>query len=215
MGIFEDAYDLGAGATLGNLVINTSANLGAQWADSAMNNGYNNYRSENFDPIVRQDLNDIIARGMLQEKAYPFPNGKTEKKEMFIMRHKIFSGLIAFTILFMVFGAKTMNYEMLSMSGGLGAMIIIVGIGLVIKKIGKGGKKIIKKTYKPQLDADGEQYWYVREYVRPALAKKQMTWNEAVLKLSNTRLVQQFPDTVEEIEANAYYYKERLSRTTN
>ena len=65
---------------------------------------------------------------------------------------------------------------------------------------------------KQQLIKDGQQYWRIREYVRQALAASELSPQDAVLKLSRTQLGQQFPDTVEEIEANAFYYKQKLQQ---
>ena len=45
-----------------------------------------------------------------------------------------------------------------------------------------------------------------------ALALAELSPQDAVLKLSHTQLGQQFPDTVEEIEANAFYYKQKLQQ---
>lgn len=62
------------------------------------------------------------------------------------------------------------------------------------------------------LMTDGKQYWHIREYVRQALDDNELTPEEGIKKLLNARLVQQFPDTIEEIEANAFYYKKEKEK---
>ena len=69
---------------------------------------------------------------------------------------------------------------------------------------------MLSASYKNQLESDGQQYWYVREYVRQALANGELDTKSAIVKISNTALAQQFPDTVDEIEANAFYYRQKL-----
>lgn len=81
---------------------------------------------------------------------------------------------------------------------------------MVIKKISRSGKNKLSSNFKAQLEYDGQQYWYMREYVRQALARGEMDINTAVTKICNTRLAQQFPDTVDKIEANAFYYRQKM-----
>ena len=88
---------------------------------------------------------------------------------------------------------------------GIFTIAFLFGIWMLIKR-----GRLKKQKYKPELEQDGEKYWYVREYIRQALEAGEMNRDDAVRKLSNTALVQQFPDTVEEIEANAFYYKQQL-----
>ena len=40
----------------------------------------NRYRAKDFDPVVRQDLKDILSKGMLAKRAYPFPTMPTKQK---------------------------------------------------------------------------------------------------------------------------------------
>ena len=61
MGLFGDAFDISAGATLGNLAVKTGYQAAEEFLNATEKNAYNKMRSESFDPVVRQDLNDIIG----------------------------------------------------------------------------------------------------------------------------------------------------------
>lgn len=213
MGYFQDAFSVGAGATLGNLAVNTGYNIGANMTNSAVRNGYTQYRSQYFDPVVRTDICNLMVHGFLSQIEYPFPRG--EKKENFFKQHKMTTLLlIGFVIIMFVM----MFFPDVAASGNFTGvatiyaflLLVVAPIRYIYKKIVNGGKKMIENKYKPQLDSDGEQYWYIREYVRQALASNEITVNDAILKISNTNLAQQFPDTVEEIEANAFYHRQGL-----
>lgn len=213
MGLFQDAFDLSSGATLGNIVANSSVEMGVNLANAADQAAYRKFRSENFDPTIRQDLNDIMVRGRLQAIAYPFPTNEKEEvvKEKFFKKHPIITGFGISTVLNMLFSRALINNTELLV---LILIPIYVGVfyalGRLIKKIGKGGKKFLELNIKPPLINDGYQYWHIREYVRQALDSGEMTVKDAIVKISNTNLGRQFPDTVEEIEANAFYYRQKL-----
>ena len=87
--------------------------------------------------------------------------------------------------------------------------IYILAPVIVIKKVGRGGQKVLSRSYKSQLEYDGQQYWYVREYVRQALSRGELDKKIAITKIVNTNLAQRLPDTVDEIEANAFYYRQK------
>lgn len=53
---------------------------------------------------------------------------------------------------------------------------------------------------------DAKQYWKIREYIRHALEVGELTPQASLKKLLNAKLVQRFPDTIEEIEAHAFNY---------
>lgn len=91
----------------------------------------------------------------------------------------------------------------------LSVAVYISGMVIVIKKVGRGGQKVLSGGYKAQLENDGQQYWYVREYVRQALASGELDLKNAMTKIVNTSLAQQLPDTVDKIEANAFYYRQK------
>lgn len=86
---------------------------------------------------------------------------------------------------------------------------------MIVRKAGKKGKDVLFGNYKNQLEVNGQQYWYVREYIRQELANGEMNTKSAIIKISNTALAQQFPDTVDEIEANAFYYRQKLDQVKN
>ena len=218
MGYFKDAFDVGAGATLGNMAVNTGAQIGATFVDAKFNQAYNNYRSQYFDPVIRNDLNELLVFERLPQKAYPFPNSNVQvKKENFFKRHK------KFTILLLAMIVMDLFASILSMSGiseNLGDNLLVVticlsvavyisGMVIVIKKVGRGGQKVLSRSYKSQLEYDGQQYWYVREYVRQALSRGELDKKIAITKIVNTNLAQRLPDTVDEIEANAFYYRQK------
>ena len=66
------------------------------------------------------------------------------------------------------------------------------------------------KKFKKVLIEDAKQYWKVREYIRHALEMGELTPQASLKKLLNAKLVQRFPDTIEEIEAHAFNYKHGL-----
>lgn len=65
-------------------------------------------------------------------------------------------------------------------------------------------------SFKATLIEEGKQYWHIREYVRQVLQKGELSIEDAIVKISNTELGRQFPDTVDQIEANAFHYRQKL-----
>lgn len=219
MGYFQDAFDIGAGATLGNLAVKTGAQMGSTFVQAKFQQAYNNYRSQYFDPVVRHDLNELLVFGKLPQQGYPFPNGNTEvKKENFFKRHK------KFTAVFLVVLVLDIIASSLGASGNVGSVwqslmmilsffvmvLIIAGVVMAVSKAGRKGKEVLSSGYKNQLENDGQQYWYIREYIRQSLERGEMDTKAAIIKICNTSLAQQFPDTLEQIEANAFYYRQQL-----
>ncbi len=211
MSLFGDAFDISAGATLGNLAVKTGYKATEEFLNAAEKNAYNKLRSESFDPVVRQDLNDIMVRGMLQEKNYPFLTDKVQKKDNFFTRHKALCIIIIAFYLFGAYGRDIVDTStMVDVTYFLVALLLICIFAIICKKIKRGKKKLMESGYKPKLIKDGQQYWHVREYIRQALASGQMSVQDAIIKISNTELGRQFPDTVDEIEANAFFYRQKL-----
>ena len=214
MGLFQDAFDLSSGATLGNIVTTQSYELGANFMTTLEKETYRKYRVENFDPILRQDLKDIMVRGCLQAIAYPFPtgnDGKADKKENFFKKHPAITGFGISMVLIMLLSGVMINNSELAVIACMPTYIgIILAFVNFVKKLGKGGKKLLKASFTGSLINDGYQYWHIREYVRQALDANELTVRDAIVKISNTNLGRQFPDTIEEIEANAFYYKQKL-----
>ena len=217
MGWFKNSFGVGAGATLGSMAAQTGVDMVVNIADATTKKLYDDYRTEHFDPIVRDDLSHIIARGALKEVPYPFPTevrpGANTRQEpiqsSFVQRHKIALGVAGFLLLVAIFNPKQSAVVLF-----VGVWLLIVAAGIAFfKKAGRTASKVAISSLdapKQQLINDGQQYWHIREYVRQALAASELSPQDAVLKLNSTRLAQQFPDTVEDIEANAFYYKQRL-----
>lgn len=211
MGIFKDAFGLGAGATLGNMSVQMGYNAVTGIVNTAEEELYTKFRSQNFDPIVRQDLNDIIVRGALEPREYPFPENKTERRKNFFMRHKVFwiiTGIYFFGISIL---AKTEMFDVMMNFAGLYGVYAMIYVAIALgKKVHRGGKALLQVTFKSKLMEAGRQYWYMREYIRQALQTGELSIEDAIRKISNTELGCQFPDTVDQIEANAFFYRQRL-----
>lgn len=216
MGLFGDAFNVGAGATLGNLAVRTGYQAAEEFLNAAERNAYNKLRSESFDPVIRQDLNDIIVRKMLQARKYPFPQAEVQRKQNFFVRHKVFWIVtIIYFVLFFSFVSNVMdnvNYanQIFDLTEYYFVFVGLYGSYKLYKKLNRGKKKLMESSYKPKLVKDGQQYWHVREYVRQSLASGQMSVQDAIIKISNTELGRQFPDTMDEIEANAFFYRQKL-----
>lgn len=91
MGLFTDAFHLGAGAKLGTLCVEKPGYaLGYHFATSSVEKAYEEYRSRYFDPVVRDDLNHIMILGTLPERENPFQEGSGKGLERFVQDHKIF-----------------------------------------------------------------------------------------------------------------------------
>ena len=209
MGLFTDAFHLGAGAKLGTLCVEKPGYaLGYHFATSSVEKAYEEYRSRYFDPVVRDDLNHIMILGTLPERENPFQEGSGKGLERFVQDHKIFciSGLLTF-VLGILNSILPLN-DLLTIAG---VVFTISFIGMMFN-IFRWGKVLLGGGVRKQLDEDGKQYWYVREYLRQALANGEIKANDAVVKLSNTRLAQQFPDTAEEIDANLFYFRNSLTQ---
>lgn len=216
MGLFGDAFNISAGATLGNLAVKTGYQAAEEFLNATEKNAYNKMRSENFDPVVRQDLNDIIVRGMLQARDYPFILDKVQKKENIFKRYKVFWIVtLIFIILYGSYLSKMMNgidylRETTTLIEWYFVFACFYASYRLYKKLNRGKKKLMQSGFRPKLIKDGQHYWHIREYIRQALASGQMNVQDAIIKISNTELGRQFPDTVDEIEANAFFYRQKL-----
>lgn len=216
MGLFGDAFDISAGATLGNLAVKTGYQAAEEFLNATEKNAYNKMRSESFDPVVRQDLNDIIVRGMLQARDYPFLLDKVQKKENIFKRYKVFWIVtLIFIFFFCSYISKMMSgidylRETTELIEWYFVFAVLYATYRLGKKLNRGKKKLMQSGFRPKLIKDGQHYWHVREYVRQALASGQMNVQDAIIKISNTELGRQFPDTVDEIEANAFFYRQKL-----
>ena len=216
MGLFGDAFNISAGATLGNLAVKTGYQAAEEFLNATEKNAYNKLRSKDFDPVVRQDLNDIMVCGRLQAKNYPFPQDIVQRKENIFKRYKVFWIVtLIFIIIFCSYISKMMSgidylRETTGLIEGYFVFACFYASYRLYKKLKRGKKKLMESGYRPKLIKDGQHYWHVREYIRQALASGQMSVQDAIIKISNTELGRQFPDTVDEIEANAFYYRQKL-----
>lgn len=216
MGLFGDAFNISAGATLGNLAVKTGYQAAEEFLNATEKNAYNKMRSESFDPVVRQDLNDIIVRGMLQARDYPFILDKVQKKENIFKRYKVFWIVtLIFIILYGSYLSKMMSgidylRETTTLIEWYFVFACFYASYRLYKKLNRGKKKLMQSGFRLKLIKDGQHYWHIREYIRQALASGQMTVQDAIIKISNTELGRQFPDTVDEIEANAFFYRQKL-----
>lgn len=220
MGWFKNSFDIGAGVTLGDMAAQTGVTMVVDIIDGSTKKLQDDYRIEHFDPIIRDDLSHIIARGALSEMPYPFPSEPNPgvaaapqpgERKNFVQRHKIAVGIAGALVLVAICNPKQSAIVLLI---GLWLLIVAVGITIFKKASRTASGMMVGALSAPreQLIKDGQQYWRIREYVRQALALDELSPQDAVLKLSHTQLVQQFPDTVEEIEANAFYYKQKLQQ---
>ncbi|EHJ51897.1 hypothetical protein [Streptococcus macacae] len=211
MGLFTDSLKIGAGLTLGS----AAAELGVQKTlvivEDKRLRQYNEYRSRLYDIIVREDLCRLEVDGRLQSRPYPFPekatvlnfselqkdilhltqNFKGETLLKFMKWHPWLTALL-FAILIIPF------IPLLSYNALIGLIVFVTLFRLVFNR---------PKKFKRVLVEDGKQYWHIREYIRQALEIGELNPKQSIPKLLNARLVQQFPDTIEEIEANAFNYR--------
>lgn len=210
MGYFTDSFEIGAGATFGALTAVSATKLADNLAKYAMNGAYTKYRQENFDGVVFNDLDNLLAYGSLPETPYPFSQGSNGKTSDW-QRTVILAGF-AIALVVTLAGISMVSSEtgeiLMGTGGGIFLFFMMWGIvHLIGKAVKKGAKKAGDMMYRERLDNDGSQYWLVREHVRCSLADHSMDLKEAFRRLSSTNLGQQFPYTLDYIEAHAYQYK--------
>lgn len=219
MGLFKDAFGVGAGATLGNIAVHTGYEAASNFLIATGDKMYTKFRAEKFDPIIRQDLCDILVRGALAEIDYPFPLNASERRPNFFMRHKVF-WIITVIVGWIYFHnvrnvmAHRIDSDIENAFEILMVLYVLYVIGYVavalVRKVLRGTKNLMLASSKAALVEEGKKYWNIREYVRQALQVGELSVENAIVKISNTGLACQFPDTVDQIEANAFYYRQRL-----
>lgn len=210
MGTFTSWFKVGAGTTLGAIGAVKGAEMTGRAIDKSIKEAYEKYRSENFDNVVRQDLSELLVLEKLSKKEKTFPDYKLEASKGFFKRHPIFTGLlIVYFINLLIIAIFNIKKGILNDAPNLFMLLLFVGgIYIIIRKLFRKGTGSI--DYKKDLYEDGEQYWRIREYVREALELNELDPKDAILKISNTRLAQQFPDTADEIDANAFNFRKKL-----
>ena len=195
MGFLADSFGWGFGF-----------GFGFKATEQAFDAMENKYRAKDFDPVVRQDLMDILGKGRLSQIAYPFPTvEKKMKKPPFFIRHKILC--LSFVLLFLIMYpvGKTGNVDLLVKIILLfWAFWIIYILVALVKKALRAGKKVADFTFQTTFIMEGKKYWNIREYVREALQNGDLTVQEAFVRIRDTELGRRLPDSNTEIEAKVY-----------
>lgn len=75
---------------------------------------------------------------------------------------------------------------------------------LLIKKILRIGKKTSDVIFQSEFINQGMRYWNVREYVRQALEMGELDVQGAYIRIRNTELGRQLPETDTELEAKVF-----------
>ncbi len=215
MGYFFDAFGIGAGATLGSLAVLDHREKQEQKAKEKFEAIYTKYRRTNYDPIIRDDLNNLLAFQMLEKKDSPFKNLHSIKPVNY-KNAAIIIGILSLVSL--AFPSTHTTSHGLSYANDnilLRFISFILAYALIYFIYRKIKRKRINKGFKAVLKNKGDNYWKVREYIRESLENGEMNIDDAIRKLSNTYLAQALPDTVEEIEANAYNFKKEKLAAEN
>lgn len=182
--------------------------FGAKATDEAIDAVSNRYRAKDFDPVVRKDLLDIMTKGQLANIAYPFPKfPRKQKKPIFFVRHKIFT--ISIVLYFVILRVCMINRDFfMSVAEKVALFFGLFWIGCIIamfvKKMLRGGKKATDMLFQSEFIAQGQKYWQVREYVRQALAIGELNVQGAYVRIRNTELGRQLPESDTELEAKAF-----------
>lgn len=210
MGLFTDSLKVSSGLTLGHAATKIGIQKTLTAAEEHAEKQVKTYQARFFDPIVRDDLCHLEVDGQLENRIYPFPSKvsviniseiqkdfqeliqdfNVQKIGIFAKSHPWVTG-IATLLLTVPFGFSDIGSI-------IGLSVFIVLVRLIMAR---------PKKYQKVLLEDAQQYWKIREYLRNALVVKELTPQESVKKLLNARLVQRFPDTIEEIEAHAFNYR--------
>jgi hypothetical protein len=175
--------------------------------EEAINAVSNRYRAKDFDPVVRKDLLDIMKNGRLANIAYPFPKqAKPQKKPIFFVRHKIFS--ISLVLCFFIVGILAPREEIFDVTEKIVMAFAVFWffciMVMLVKKVLRGGKKASDLLFQTEYINQGNRYWNVREYVRQALEIGELDAQGAYIRIRNTDLGRQLPDTDTEIEARVF-----------
>ena len=210
MGYFMDAFDISSGLTLGSRTAEAAFEYGGQVLSRSLNRATSNYRAQNYDPIVRDDLNNLLVLGSLRRIAYPFPvfveeAPPAERPQNFFIRHKIFTLCLiwfVYTLFQYMNNESSGNYAAAQTDALLVVFSFLVmaaaGAGAALMKtgriIGTASKKLSPHVLpteinKTELEKYGRQYWKIREYVRMALDEEEFSPQEGLRKLTNTALV--------------------------
>ncbi|MBO4126065.1 hypothetical protein [Streptococcus suis] len=210
MGLFTDSLKVSSGLTLGHAATKIGIQKTLTAAEEHAEKQVKTYQARFFDPIVRDDLCHLEVDGQLENRIYPFPSKvsviniseiqkdfqeliqdfNVQKIGIFAKNHPWVTGIAALLL--------TVPFGFSDIGSIIGLSVFIVLVRLIMAR---------PKKYQKVLLEDAQQYWKIREYLRNALVVKELTPQESVKKLLNARLVQRFPDTIEEIEAHAFNYR--------
>ncbi|WFA76296.1 hypothetical protein PFZ59_02045 [Streptococcus suis] len=210
MGLFTDSLKVSSGLTLGHAATKIGIQKTLTAAEEHAEKQVKTYQARFFDPIVRDDLCHLEVDGQLENRIYPFPSKvsviniseiqkdfqeliqdfNVQKIGIFAKSHPWVTGIAALLL--------TVPFGFSDIGSIIGLSVFIVLVRLIMAR---------PKKYQKVLLEDAQQYWKIREYLRNALVVKELTPQESVKKLLNARLVQRFPDTIEEIEAHAFNYR--------
>lgn len=185
--------------------------FGAKATDEAFNAVSNSYRAKDFDPVVRRDLMELMEKGRLSNIAYPFPRKmKAQKKPIFFVRHKIFSaGVLLYFIIIMILPRELFKTVGADVALIFGFFFIFCIIGMFIKRVLRKGKKMSDAFFQTEFINQGQKYWNIREYVRQALETGELNVQDAYVRIRNTELGRQLPDSDTELEAKVFNNKRR------
>ncbi|MBQ3030572.1 MAG: hypothetical protein IJD24_05045 [Agathobacter sp.] len=178
--------------------------FGANATKIAINKGEEAYRKKYFDDVVLQDIKMITEKGGLIEKKYPFPSSDKVKRPPFFVRHKILCGswVVLFVLEFILYQIyiKSNNLFFLELMTYAIPVFWVFGVGcfivILIKKILRGGKKVVDFSFKDNYIHEGQEYWKLREQVRQALQARTINSQTAIQYLRNTALGRRITDIV-------------------
>ncbi|KXT74457.1 hypothetical protein STRDD10_00916 [Streptococcus sp. DD10] len=215
MGLFTDSLKVSSGLTLGHVATKIGIQKTLTAAEEHAENKVKNYQAKFFDPIIRDDLCHLEVDGQLENRVYPFPTKvsvvnisdvqndfQNLTKEFSIEKLISFVKVHPWIALFVVL-ILSVPFGWSDLGSIIGLAVFIIVVRLIFAR---------PKKFQKVLLEDARQYWKIREYVRNALSMGELTQQESLKKLLNARLVQRFPDTIEEIEAHAFNYKHGLNK---
>lgn len=164
------------------------------------------YRAKDFDPVVRRDLIDLLSKGRLSKIRYPFPLSVQQKKEIFFLRHKVFSASLLLCLIAVMLIGKSADFIRENTNIVVEELLynvvivfwifwLICIVVMLVKKVIRGGKKVSDYLFQTEFINQGKEYWKVREYVREALESQVMTLDDAYYRIWNTELGRQLPDS--------------------
>lgn len=182
--------------------------FGATATEEAFNAVSDRYRAKDFDPVVRKDLLDIMGKGRLESIAYPFPTkSKKQKKPLFVVRHKIFSISLLLYLIFIMIFAKSKNQSMYILEKVTVVFLLfwLICIAVMtVKYLLRCGKKVSDSYFQTEFIQQGRKYWNIREYVRQALESGALDVQGAYVRIRDTDLGRQLPDSDTELEAKLF-----------